>query len=51
MSKLEENQLVESILAEFEKTNSHMGELMRLQSELSHAENELIALQIRYVHK
>ena len=42
---------MKDILYEFEKSNSHTSDLFRLQSDLSHAESELIALQIRFVHK
>jgi hypothetical protein len=38
-------------MLEFEKNNNHLNELIRLQDELANSENELIALQIRYVHK
>lgn len=41
----------EKILNEFEKSNSDIGELIRLQEELSNCENELVAFQIRFVHK
>jgi hypothetical protein len=46
-----ENELVESILSEFKQTNTQLLELIRVQNELANAENELVALQIRYVHK
>lgn len=46
-----DQQLVESIFFEFQHTNDQLNELIRVQNELSNAENELIALQIRYVHK
>lgn len=48
---MNENKLVENIFSEFEKTNNQINEFIRIQSELSSTENELIALQIRYVHK
>lgn len=49
--KMDENKLIENIFNEFEKTNNQINELVRIQNELSNSENELIALQIRYVHK
>jgi hypothetical protein len=42
---------VESILFEFEKSTNNLNELIRLQNELSQSENDLLALQIRFVHK
>lgn len=48
---MDENKLIENIFNEFEKTNNQINELVRIQNELSNSENELIALQIRYVHK
>ena len=46
-----DNKMVENILIEFDKSNSQMTELFRIQNELSTSENELMALQIRFVHK
>ena len=46
-----DNRLVENILIEFDKSNSQMNELFRIQNELSTSENDLMALQIRFVHK
>lgn len=46
-----ENNLMQDILYEFEKSNNQTSDLFRLQSDLSHAESELIALQVRFVHK
>jgi hypothetical protein len=40
-----------NILYEFEKSNNQTSDLLRLQNDLSNAESELIALQIRFVHK
>lgn len=51
MTKSNDNNLIENILAEFEKSNNQINEVIRLQNELSKSENELMALQIRYVHK
>lgn len=51
MTKSSDNNLIENILAEFEKSNNQINEVIRLQNELSKSENELMALQIRYVHK
>lgn len=51
MTKSDENNLIENILAEFEKSNGQINEVIRLQNELSKSENELLALQIRFVHK
>lgn len=42
---------IESIMTELEKSNNHIGELIRVQNELSTCQNELLALQIRFVHK
>jgi hypothetical protein len=42
---------LKNILSEFEKNNSQTNELIRLQNELSNSENQLIALQVRFVHK
>lgn len=38
-------------MSEFEKSQDHTSELLRLQSDLSNCESELVALQIRFVHK
>ena len=46
-----ENNLMRDILYEFEKSNNQTSDLFRLQNDLSSAESELIALQIRFVHK
>jgi hypothetical protein len=43
--------LMEDILSEFEKSQDHTSELLRLQNDLSNCESELVALQIRFVHK
>ncbi|CAF0722537.1 unnamed protein product [Brachionus calyciflorus] len=51
MMKIDENSVIENILAEFEKSNNQINETIRLQNELSRSENELMALQIRFVHK
>ncbi len=45
------NLSVENIMLEFEKSNNQLSELIRLQNELSQSENDLLALQIRFVHK
>lgn len=42
---------LQNILSEFEKNSSQTNELIRLQNELSNSENQLIALQVRFVHK
>jgi len=46
-----DNEFVENILIEFEKSNSQLNEFFRVQNELSHSENDLMSLQIRFVHK
>lgn len=38
-------------MSEFEKSQDHVSESLRLQSDLSNCESELVALQIRFVHK
>jgi hypothetical protein len=43
--------MMESILSEFEKSNNQTDELLRIQNDLSSCQSELIALQIRFVHK
>ena len=42
---------MEKIMIEFEKSSNQLNELIRLQNELSQSENDLLALQIRFVHK
>lgn len=46
-----DSKLVENILVEFDKSNCQMTEMFRIQNELSASENELMTLQIRFVHK
>ena len=46
-----ETQLIQSILVEFEKTQGHSSELLRLQNELCQNESELVALKIRFEYK
>ena len=45
------NNLMKEILYEFEKSNNQTSDIFRLQNDLSHVESELIALQVRFVHK
>jgi hypothetical protein len=45
------NNLMKDILYEFEKSNNQTSDIFRLQNDLSNAESELIALQVRFVHK
>ncbi len=42
---------IENIMLEIEKSNTQISEVIRLQNELSQSENDLLALQIRFVHK
>ena len=42
---------MKDILYEFEKSNNQTSDIFRLQNDLSNAESELIALQIRFVHR
>lgn len=45
------NKLMENILSEFEKSQDNTNEIFRIQDDLSNCESELVALQIRFVHK
>jgi hypothetical protein len=51
MEKDSKDLSVASIMLEFEKSNDQLNDLIRLQNELSQSENELLTLQIRFVHK
>jgi hypothetical protein len=46
-----DNKFVENILIEFDKSNNQLNEFFRIQNELSESENDLMSLQIRFVHK
>lgn len=46
-----DSKLMEEILSEFEKSNNNTSDLFRIQDDLSNCESNLVALQIRYVHK
>ena len=51
LKNLMDNKFVENILIEFDKSNNQLNELFRIQNELSESENDLMSLQIRFVHK
>lgn len=46
-----DSKLMEDILSEFEKSNNNTSDLFRIQDDLSNCESNLVALQIRFVHK
>ena len=46
-----EGQLMQNILQEFEKSNNQTSELLRIQSDLSNCEGELVSLKIRFDYK
>ena len=46
-----EGQLMQNILQEFEKNNSQTSELLRIQSDLSNCEEQLVSLKIRFDYK
>ena len=48
---MDNNKLMENILSEFEKSQDNTTEIFRIQDDLSNCESELVALQIRFVHR
>ena len=51
-SGMEENKnIFANLIKEFNRTNNQTLELIRLQNDLTKNESELLAIQIRYVHK
>lgn len=51
MINSDESQLIERLISSFNSNNEQINELVRLQDELSRSESELLALQLRFVHK
>ena len=43
--------MLEKLVKDFERSQSQIFDLVRLQDEITKNESELYALQIRYVHK
>jgi hypothetical protein len=51
MINSDDSNLIERLICGFNANNEQINELMRLQEELSRSESELLALQLRFVHK